>query len=348
MRSAISRRADWIIRRRERLSVKTQILFFHRISHILSKGYPLLEAMKIAAWDPKLIPITSELSIQLQRGATLDEAFEKVNFSPFVVTFLYFGKHHLDLSGTFRQCEKMLTLQSTYKQKVIQALRYPLFLLLFIIIAFGVIQRNILPNFLLLFENERTLWLMKLISLSLNLFGIVAILLTLLSLLWYLFSPKVELPTYLKMIDRIKLIREAYSLVLSYLFTSHMQTLLSTGLSLKQSLDLITHQTRHRVLAHYGERILQDLQDGKTIGQAIHPCSLLREELTNLFHQTNDVQALTSELELLEHFYLNYMETTLSKWVQRIQPTFFILIAILVVTIYASIMLPLYQWMDQM
>lgn len=348
MRSATLRWGKRKLRKQKKIPPKIQILFFRRLSHILTKGYPLLESLSITSWDPKLEPIASQITHHLKQGETLDEAFEKATFSSFVVSFLFFGRHHSDLSSTFQRCEDILTLQVTYKQKLFQALRYPLLLFVFILLAFSIIQKSILPNFLLLFEDEKTLWLMRSVSILINLIGVFGCLSVLLSCLWFFISPKLRLSTYLNLINKLNVVRNGYSIILSFLFSSHMHTLLATGLSLKESLNMIAKQKHQRVLSYYGDNILRELQEGQTLAQALHPSSMFREELTTIFHHTNDVKALQGELELLESFYMDYMETTLARWVQRIQPTIFILIAILVVTIYASIMLPLYQWMNQM
>ncbi|MCA0970099.1 type II secretion system F family protein [Halobacillus litoralis] len=343
-----SKLPTWIKKKPPRLPADTQILFFHRLNHILSKGYPLLDALSMTSWDPKLSQITRTISIHLKEGLALDQAFQKTHFSPVVITFLFFGQNHFDLTVTFKQCELILEMRETNKKKLIHSLRYPILLFIFVLLAFSVIQRSILPNFMMLFNDGSTLWLIKGLSLLIDGLGLTAAVLTVTWISWLFVSPRLSTNQLLSIVSSIPYIRHGYALTLSFSFTTHIQTLLAAGLTLKDALVLMRNQSHQRVLSKYSEQILSGLQDGKTAGQSIYPCTLLREEVTNIFHQAHDNEALKGELELLSDFYMDYMETTLAKWLQRVQPIFFLLIALLVVLIYASIMLPLYQWMDQM
>ncbi|MBA2173612.1 type II secretion system F family protein [Halobacillus locisalis] len=350
MRSALRKLPTWSWKFERPLPVHTQILFFHRVSHILSKGYPLLEALSMTSWDKTLKPISDELNHSLTKGETIDEGFRNAKFSKVVTNYLYFARSQHDLASSFRQCKDILQLRREYTRKVIQATRYPVLLLLFMLVAFSIIQHTVLPNFLVLFEEQSTdtLWLLKGISLFIRTLGVLALLSVLASILLRLITPKLSIDNRIRLFKKIPLFYKGYSFVLSFLFSHHLQTLLQTKLTLKESLEFMRQHQRYDILAHYSEQILNELAFGRTLSQAIHPCEMLRSELTDLFHQTNDVDALNDELELLSEFYMDHMKTTLLKWVQWIQPAFFLLIAFLVITIYASIMLPLYEWMNQL
>lgn len=350
MRSAIRKLPARSWKYERPLPIHTQILFFHRVSHILSKGYPLLEALSMTSWDRTLKPISDELNHSLTKGETIDEGFKNAKFSKVVTNYLYFARSHHDLASSFQQCKDILQLRREYTRKIIQAIRYPVLLLLFMLVAFTIIQHTVLPNFLLLFEEEgtSTLWILKGISLFIHVLGASVFLTVLVSLLIRLITPRLSITKRIRLFKKIPFFYTGYSFVLSFLFSHHLQTLLMTKLTLKESLEFMRQHQRYDILAHYSEQILNELSYGKTLSQAIHPCEMLRSELTDLFHQTNDVEALNDELELLSEFYMDHMKTTVTKWVQWIQPAFFLLIAFLVITIYASIMLPLYEWMNQL
>ncbi|MGP4061726.1 type II secretion system F family protein [Halobacillus sp. H74] len=136
------------------LSVKHQITFFQRLSHILGKGYPLLDALKMTGWDVALKPTTEAVARSLSKGDTLDAACEKARFSSTVTQFLYFSHIHNDLPKTLKQCKDLLQMKKDYKQRFFQVIRYPLFLFIFLVIAFLILQQTVMPNFVLLFEGQ--------------------------------------------------------------------------------------------------------------------------------------------------------------------------------------------------
>ncbi|MGI8316158.1 type II secretion system F family protein [Halobacillus mangrovi] len=348
MHSVLSRILKFQIRREKILSTPQQALFFHRLSHILSKGYPLLNALKMTGWDPALKPIADELSMYLVRGEKIDTAFQKARFSSMITNFLYFGRVHHDLPVIFKQCEQLLQMKRDYQRKLMQVLRYPLLLFVFLLLAFTIIKQTILPNFLSLFQDDQqSLWLMMGVNYLINGLGFIGLVILFISITFPLVIPRLPLETKLKLYQRVFFIQYYHSFHLSYLFTTHLQSLLTAGLTLKEALEVISEHEKYEILSYYCKLILEELGEGTTIGQAMHSCPLLRKELTSLFHHTNDTYTLKDELSMLTSFFIEYFNDKASKTLQLIQPLFFMLIAVIVICIYASIMLPLYQWMGE-
>lgn len=348
MHSVLSIIVKFRLSRERSLSTSQQALFFHRLSHILLKGYPLLDALKMTGWDPSLKPIADLLTMYLVRGEKIDTAFQKANFSKMITNFLYFGRVHHDLPVMFRQCEQLLQMKKDYQRKLMQVLRYPLLLFVFLILAFMIIKQTILPNFLSLFQDDQqSLWLMIGVNYLINALGFLGLCILFISIIYPLVIPRLPLDKKLKLYQRVFFIHYYHSFHLSYLFTTHLQSLLTAGLTLREALEVISKHEKYEILSYYSKRILEELAEGTTIGQAMHSCPLLRKELTSLFHHTNDTQTLKDELSMLTSFFMEYFNDKASKTLQLIQPLFFMFIAIIVICIYASIMLPLYQWMGE-
>ncbi|CDQ17983.1 type II secretion system F family protein [Halobacillus karajensis] len=349
MHSASSPAAKWTRFRDTPLSVKHQILFFKRCSHILDKGYPLLEALKMTGWDPQLKPISEILLQSLRSGDPIHLACQKARFSLSVTNFLYFSQVHHDLSKSFRQCKDLLQMKKDYKDRFLRVLRYPLFLFVFLVIACIVLQRTVMPNFIILFEgqNNQSFTLMVNMMHAVNAMGAATIFLFLSGGLLIIILPRISLQKKLPLYEKVPLLKFYQSFSASFLFTTHLYSLLTAGLTIKESLELIRDHKQYKLISYYSERILTDLSSGKTFAQSIYSCPLFRPELTNVFHYTNDIHALKDELEVLAEFFMDYINQKITGWLQIIQPAFFILIAVMIICIYASIMLPLYQWMNQ-
>ncbi|WP_241655889.1 type II secretion system F family protein [Halobacillus litoralis] len=331
------------------LSVKHQITFFQRLSHILEKGYPLLDALKMTGWDVALKPTTEAVARSLSKGDTLDAACEKARFSSTVTQFLYFSHIHNDLPKTLKQCKDLLQMKKDYKQRFFQVIRYPLFLFIFLVIAFLILQQTVMPNFVLLFEGQenKALGLMVLMTHALNAIGICSIIFFLSLMCLKFILPHLTLQKKLSFYHRVPLVKFYQSFSLSFLFTTHLYSLLQAGLTLKESMELMKNHKQYEILSFYSEQILSELSEGKSFGEALHSCTLFRTELTDIFHHTNDIKALQDELEMLAAFFMEYMQEKIKAWLQMIQPVFFVCIAVVIISIYASIMLPLYQWMQQ-
>ncbi|MGV2622083.1 UNVERIFIED_CONTAM: type II secretion system F family protein [Halobacillus marinus] len=350
MLSALLRKRKQVRSSDRRLPDHLQILFLHRLSHILSKGYPLLEALRMTGWDARLKPVAESLITALGRGDTIDQAYKHARFSKTVTNFLYFSNIHFDLPHIFRQTKQLMEMKKEYKERITRVLRYPLLLLVFLIGAFTIMKRTVLPNFIQLFEGESTSTLWLLMGVDYFMTGMVIIFLllggSLVSLLFIL--PRMSVQNKLDFYQRFPVLRVYYSYSASYSFTTHLHSLLRAGLTLKQSMETMRDHHGDEVLCTYSKEILLQLGEGKSFGQALHSCPLFRTELTDIFHHTNDVEALQSELEILAEFFIEHIQSKITTWIQRIQPIFFVLVAVVIISIYASIMLPLYGWMNQL
>lgn len=350
MRSASFLRKKWPIKRTPGPSIQLQIDFFHRLSHILEKGYPLLESLSMTGWDARLQPVSHQLIEVLKGGDTLSLALEKAHFSNTVTQYLSFSQYQDDLPKTFKQCRELLLMKKEYKEKFLAAVRYPVFLLLFLFLTFIIMKRTIIPNFTTLFADQQSssLTLMHLMNHGLNTAAILFAAIFILGAGLAVFIPMLPFEKKMQVIERIAPLRMYHSYRLSFLFSSHLASLFQAGLPLKDALMLVKEHKQHDILSYYCTNILENLSEGSTISASLHQCRLLRKELTDVFHHTNDMQALMHELDLFSEFLMTLMQEKIQKSIQWIQPVFFVGIAFVIVMVYAAIMLPLYQWMNQL
>ncbi|MYL71904.1 hypothetical protein GLW00_13635 [Halobacillus litoralis] len=349
MHLALLQKTKWPRFRDPPLPVSQQILFFKRCSHILDKGYPLHDALQMTGWDTKLKSTCDTLTQHLSAGDPIQEAFVKARFSLSVTNFLYFSQIHHNLSRSFQQCKAMLQMKKDYKEKFMKVIRYPVFLFVFLIVACTILQKTVIPNFVHLFEGKKdgTFHLIVILMNVMNGLGILVLLTAILFMAIMIILPRMPFKKKLAFYERISILKMYQSYSVSFLFTTHLHSLLQAGLPLKDAIEMINGNENYELLSHYCNELLIELSNGKTFAQAIYSCPLFRPELTNIFHHTNDVEALKDELELLAEFLMEYLSQKISTWLHVIQPAFFIIIATVIILIYASIMLPLYQWMNQ-
>ncbi|WP_082233851.1 type II secretion system F family protein [Halobacillus massiliensis] len=334
-----------------KISIKKQITYLNRLSKLLSKGYPISNSLRMASWDPAFHNISNQLLEELNNGSPIDTAFKKANFSSHVVAFLYFARIHQDLPLLISQCADLLQLQYDYSKKLLDAMRYPLFLFVFLILSFGVIKHTILPSFHTLFSNSGTppwsLLILKGVDTFLTAAFIVFLVFLISCTAFYALKQKLATPQLLALYEKIPLVKSYMVFTITFSFATHLSSLLKSGLSLKPALELINEQKRSPYISYYAANILRHLNEGHLLGSSVHTCTFLREQITSIFHETSDLDNLSRELQVLSELLIDQLKEKLTKFIQILQPLFFIGIACIVVLIYASIMLPLYQWLNQ-
>ncbi|WP_173916160.1 competence type IV pilus assembly protein ComGB [Halobacillus sp. Marseille-Q1614] len=339
------------LREGKSLSIKKQITYLNRLSKLLNKGYPILGSLKMASWDPAFHKISSQLMDELNSGSPIDTAFKKANFSPRVVAFLYFARIHKDLPLIIQQCADLLELQYNYSKKLSDSLRYPLLLFIFLILSFTVIKHTILPSFQTLF-NDSSAQPWSLMILDTVDILITSIFFTFVALIcfcagFYALKHRLSTSQLLNIYEKIPIAKNYLMFTVTFSFATHLSSLLKAGLSLKPALELIKDQNRSPYISYYADHILKQLNEGQLLGASVQSCSFLREEMTSIFHHTTDLQNLSRELQVLSELLIDQLKEKLTKIILILQPVFFLGVACIVVLIYASIMLPLYQWLNE-
>jgi len=264
---------------------KTQLLFMKRTSHLLAKGYSLSEALDMLAWDEQFRDITEAMLVELRKGNTVDEAVKQAGFSDRIVSFLFFARIHRNLDQVFQQCSNMIFLEHEYIHKFRQILRYPIFLSFFLVIMLFIVDQTIFPSFTSLLKNNGhlplffiaavhfvdALLLMLKITIGFLLAGV---------LVWL--GKRNSLPLFrrLQLYEKTPLLKDYQRLKVTFLFATHFHSLLATGISLQEALQLMEKQDHYPILSYYASLMLESLSQGASLAQSIQQCNLLRSELT--------------------------------------------------------------------
>ncbi|WP_028783197.1 competence type IV pilus assembly protein ComGB [Thalassobacillus devorans] len=334
------------------LPQKIQVQFLDRMSHLLKKGYPLLEALTILTWDERFDRMAADITQELKSGKPIDVCMQATGFSRNIVSFLYFARVHRNLDEIFHQCSTMIQLENKYVNKFKQVIRYPVFLTLFLVIMLFVIDRTIFPAFVTMFQSQETVSKGLMAAVFVTGFvitsGKVIMALGVTAFIYWKFRKRtISLDKQLLFYEKIPILRDYHKLKTTFLFATHLHSILSTGISMKEALHVMSNQAHYPLLRHQADIILEQLEQGATIAQAIHHCQMFRTELTNIFHRTSDLTTLIRDLAMLSEMLTDMTREKLNKALEIIQPVFFIIIAVFILFIYGSIMLPMYQWMNQ-
>ncbi|MFD1018731.1 competence type IV pilus assembly protein ComGB [Thalassobacillus hwangdonensis] len=336
-----------------RLSIHIQKHFLYRLSHLLSKGYPLLEALEVIAWEHDFKNTAAIISEGLKSGKTIDLAFQDAHFSINIVAYLYFARMNSDLETILLECHHMLELESDYMTKLSKVLRYPLILTVFLTIMVVVVDRTIFPAFLEMFQttigsNASVGIAVFIVDILVTVCTVFPVFLVSLWVLWKVYHPRLSTEKKIHLYEKMPLIRSIQSIKVTYTFSVHFQSIFNTGASLKECVQLLRENDKYPILSYYASLILSDLENGYTMAQSINKCALLKDELTTIFHRNADAKTLTRDLSVYANLLLDTVKSKLDRTIEIIQPLFFLFVAIFILLLYGSIMMPMYQWMEQL
>lgn len=341
-------RKHTIFRKSKRLSIDLQLRFLNRLARLLKNGYPLLEALEIIKWDDKLAPISTNVIRLLKNGYTIDHALDELKFHPDISSYLYFVKNSGDLEENIQKCILIFEDKLKYIKKFKQTIRYPviLFMIFFILLTF--LQQTVLPSFIEIFqlsdESTSTISLsLTLINIIINTVFIIVTITGLIAILWYVMKIKLTIEQKLKVYNRIPIYRTFLTIQTSFLFATHLSSLLKTGLPIKNILTILADQEKLPILSYYASRLTDELSQGIYINTLLTKLDFITPQLSIIFQKNADSDALEKDLSVYAEHLTEELHRKLVKLLVTIQPIFFVILACFIVFIYIALMWPMFQ-----
>lgn len=330
------------------LSADEQVRFLRQLYRLLKTGYPLLKALEMIRWDAPLAKAVDEIIETLKKGQTIDEAFAHVNFHSSITSYLSFVKANGDLPLNIKKCLKMYESRLAYRKKLQTLLRYPLILLSFFSVLLLFIKQFILPTFIDLFpahsEAASTVVIMLLMMDYFLSFVIIVIILGCLGLLfWKKYHSKLTTEQKINIYTYIPLYRYYVKIQTSYLFATHVSTLLQAGLPMKKILHHMSIHDKLPIIAYYSKLIIADLQKGFPIEGSLHTCFFIDDQLKSIFKKLSNKKTLANDLKVYADILMDELNRKMMKILTLVQPIFFMMLASFIIFIYMTLMWPMFQ-----
>ncbi|SEN54370.1 competence protein ComGB [Amphibacillus marinus] len=345
---ALLRHSLMINNTRKKLSLDQQLLFLSRLVHLLEQNYALKDALVLLYGQSKWQSIIQTLDDQLNLGNRIDQALAELSFNSKIITFIYFSLHHGNLLEGLRKSitivQQQLKLEATLKKTI----QYPivLFSSFFAILFF--VYFYIYPNFIKLYQTSGTSSPVLLIAMTtVQIIFLMTILTTTFILagliIWLCFRKKITLSFKLTLLQKIPQVKNFTRKYMSFIFSVHLSSLLEAGFSMKKCLTTMATYRKSSILSFYCEQLLTELDNGLPLETLLINHPLFQNELGYIFTRNHTQQLLKRDLTSFSHFLMDDLIRIVQKLMQWIQPLAFIFIAISIILIYLSILVPMLQ-----
>ncbi len=337
--------------KRQQWKLNEQILFLKRLGMLLDEGYSISDAIrfiKIQLSKNKHAPLTKSIE-QLKNGEKFYTVLNQLFFHSTAVSFIYYGEKNGQLARALQTASTILLEREKRKEKIKKLLMYPIFLLIVTGIMFFVISWQLLPQFAQLYDSFQAepnhfikffYWIYehpKIISLtilSIFLVGVTS---------FFIFKKRRTSYEIQFTLRKLPVIGDLVQLWNTYYIAYHTSQLLSGGLSLSQSLLFIKDDPEKPYLAEAIEKINKGLLDGESLANAVGEIPIWRKELVAVIEHGQLSGKLEIELNAYSQYCLELFFDRLEKLIKFIQPLIFSFIALWIIIMYFSIMLPSFQ-----
>lgn len=348
--------SDWLARMNQKPIVEEDILTFSRQIYTLNKaGVPIFRAfagLQASATKPAMIEMLQDIRSSLDQGRELSVAMARHQalFGAFYISMIRIGEMSGRLTEVFLRLNDHMEFERDVRERIKQAMRYPIFVLIALAIAIVILNIFVIPVFakvfmgfhaelplitrgLLAFSGWMQTWWPLLIA-----FGIGSRVLIHAYLhtkqgryRWDMY--KLKLPIVGDIILKSTLARFARSFALSS----------QSGAPLVQALTVVAQTVDN---AFIGNRIEQ-MRDGIERGESIPRCAAATGVFTPVVLQMISVGDETGELDSLlfeiAEMYERETDYSIKGLSAAIEPIMLAMIAVLVLLLALGVFLPLWN-----
>lgn len=347
---------QWLARMSRKPITVEDILVFSRQMYTLNKaGVPILRAfagLQASATKPAMTEMLQDIRASLDQGRELSVAMARHPdaFGPFYTSMIRVGEMTGRLTEVFLRLNEHLEFERDVRERIKQAMRYPIFVLIAMAIAIVILNIFVIPVFakvfagfhaelplitrgLLAFSGWMLAWWPVLLA---ALAGAAVLLRNYLRtsvgrLRWD--ARKIKLPVIGEIILKATLARFARSFALSS----------QSGVPLVQALTVVAQTVDN---AFIGSRIEQ-MRDGIERGESIARCAAATGVFTPVVMQMISVGEETGELDSLlfeiADMYERETDYAIKGLSAAIEPILLTIIAVLVLLLALGVFLPLWN-----
>lgn len=337
------------------ISNKELVITIKQISSLISGGIQTLRAFKLIAAETNnqsIKRIFNSISKDIQSGSPLWKALSRHSevFDGFFVSIVHAGEESGNLKESLDYLASYLERNYELNQKVKKALTYPMFVMITFIVVMLVMTVFVIPKLAdMLIEQGRDLpWYTELVlgisnSLINYWYFIILIVFGVVFYVRYLNNTpdgrayfdyvKLKLPVFGNLYKKLLLAR----------FADNLDTMLTSGLSLVDTLRMTSEMVNNYVFKKVIERLQQKVEAGQTLSSAMAEEPIMPSIMVQMSIIGEETGSLGKMLKSIASFYKKELERTIDESIALIEPATIIILAVCVGFLIGSILLPLYD-----
>ncbi len=347
--------AEGGLRFSSRVKNKELAVFVRQLATIIDAGVLLTEALHTIAEDlenPFFREIIQNVNNKINAGDSFSDGlsdYPKV-FSPIFVSLVRSGEEVGNLGATLGSLAKYLEEYEAMREKILSAVRYPIFVFSFMVVIVSIIVLFIIPKFNALFMHAGAkLPLLTRIVVAISTFMLqhtfigIIILLSIWALILFLLAQfkirfawdyyQLRLPLFGQIIRKIILAR----------FCRTLSTLIAGGVAIVSSLRISNEVTKNL----FFRQIFEDAKNSVTAGISLSESLRTYEQVPRVLIKMVAVGEKSGKLdEMLRRtadYYEQELSLTLNKLSVMLEPILIIFIGIIVLLVALALYLPIFN-----
>lgn len=343
---------------KRKIKVKEISIFCRQMYTMLDAGVPLINALNLMSTqvtNKHLVEIVKVLEEDVRKGEMLSNSMRKFPeaFPTLLTSMVESGEASGNLDEMFLRMSTHFEKENKINNKVKAAMIYPIILACVGVAALAVVMIFVMPTFVSLFESSgselpfATRILIGLSDFMANHFIIVLGILIAIIVGIVIFS-KTETGIYFfaKLKISFPLIKDLNRKMIVSRFTRTLSTLLASGVSLVESLPIVSAVLNNVIAEDEVLKIRERVVKGEGLSTPIEDCELFPPMLSSMVRIGEESGALDDMLNKTADFYDEEVEQAIQTLTSMLEPIMIIVMGLVIGFMVIALMLPLYGTYD--
>ncbi len=334
------------------------VIFCRQMYSLTSAGIPLLRALKGLAANTSnnmLKKALEEVAAELANGRSLSacmKAHPKV-FSSLFVSLVNVGENTGRLDSVLYQLAGYYELELETRKRIKSAMRYPLFVIGFIVVAVGVLNYFVIPQFKDMFVSfgvELPLPTRIIMATSDFVVNYWAWMLAAMFGSYFAFSSWIKTPKGNELWDRAKLYMPIAGTIINRSqmarFSRTFALMLKSGVPLNQSIAFSAEAMGNRFLELRLMEMKSAIESGSTVSNAAIASGVFLPLVIQMISVGEETGRIDELLLEVADFYDREVDYDLKTLTDRIEPILLMFVAAMVLILALGIFLPMWGMFD--
>ncbi|ALS78860.1 competence type IV pilus assembly protein ComGB [Planococcus kocurii] len=338
-----------LLMRSDKIRLRDREQFLTRLAVLMKEGYllPVALTLLLPMHTSKFEETLNGMTGILKGGGNAAEILKFLGFKDHVLFPVEIAEYHGRLPESIDSIAKSFARTEQVQKKLKNILIYPVSLLIFTSILFLFFRTSYVPNLTAMMKSLQSgdgetgipAYLLSLPDFFIAFFAIAAFSIYVFRLL----LKKQPVQRQINWLLAIPVIRSFVKLYWSHLLARELGTLLHSGISMQESLDLLQRQNYHKIIQFMTRLSHEELMMGQTFSVSLHRFSFVSKDMAAFVHHGEMTGYLGKELILYSEVLMERIELQTQQLLRIIQPSFFIMIAVCIVGAYLAILMPMYN-----
>jgi MSHA biogenesis protein MshG len=341
-----------------KVSLTELIIFSRQMYSLMKAGIPIIRAIKSLAestGSPRLRQVMADLASELENGRSLSVAMAnhpKV-FSRLIVSLVHVGENTGRLDDAFLQLTFYFEQELETRKQIKQATRYPIFVLIALVIAMVVLNIFVIPQFANMFArfNAELPWSTQLLLASSAFFItfwpllLVLLVAAVIATSFYLQTPagrlrwgrwKLRVPIIGSIINRATLGR----------FARSFSMMLKAGVPITTALSLVAEAVDNDYLGDKIREMRRSIERGESLLRVSQQSGMFTDLVLQMVSVGEETGQMDEMLTEVAGFYEREVAFDLKSLTAKIEPVLIVIVAAMVLLLALGIFTPMWDMLN--